>query len=115
MHPIYFFHHMISTPAKLEEQPRDEFETSLEDEMKEKEEERDQKMQEPPASDIQEKHEEEESEEDDGMEWELRNTESVFSELSELSRDYLESVDQGASIRGDPSTLDCNNSREITR
>lgn len=89
-----------STPAKLEEQPRDEFETSLEDEMKEKEEERDQKMQEPPASDIQEKHEEEESEEDDGMEWELRNTESVFSELSELSRDYLESVDQGASIRG---------------
>ncbi|XP_027868250.1 C-Jun-amino-terminal kinase-interacting protein 4 [Xiphophorus couchianus] len=42
----------------------------------------------------------EEVDEDDRMEWDLRNTDSVFSELSELSRDYLESVDQGASIRG---------------
>uniref|UniRef100_A0A3B5MNI3 RH2 domain-containing protein n=1 Tax=Xiphophorus couchianus TaxID=32473 RepID=A0A3B5MNI3_9TELE len=41
----------------------------------------------------------EEVDEDDRMEWDLRNTDSVFSELSELSRDYLESVDQGASIR----------------
>ncbi|KAK7886332.1 hypothetical protein WMY93_025953 [Mugilogobius chulae] len=32
--------------------------------------------------------------------FELRNTDSVFSELSELSRDYLESVDRGASVRG---------------
>ncbi|XP_051577825.1 C-Jun-amino-terminal kinase-interacting protein 4 [Myxocyprinus asiaticus] len=48
-----------------------------------------------------EKTEEEESLDDDvdSLEWELRNTDSVFSELSELSRDYLESVDQGASVR----------------
>lgn len=38
--------------------------------------------------------------EDDSLEWELRNTDSVFSELSELSRDYVESVDRGASVRG---------------
>eukprot|EP00064_Thunnus_orientalis_P009565 superscaffoldBa00001224_g9589 len=37
---------------------------------------------------------------DASMEWELRNTDSVFSELSELSRDYVESVDRGASVRG---------------
>uniref|UniRef100_A0A3Q3X8K2 RH2 domain-containing protein n=1 Tax=Mola mola TaxID=94237 RepID=A0A3Q3X8K2_MOLML len=43
--------------------------------------------------------EEEEVEEDESMELELRNTDSVFSELSELSRDYVESVDQGASVR----------------
>lgn len=42
----------------------------------------------------------EEVEEDDGMEWDLRNTDSVFSELSELSRDCVESVDHGASVRG---------------
>ncbi|XP_054903723.1 C-Jun-amino-terminal kinase-interacting protein 4 [Poeciliopsis prolifica] len=41
-----------------------------------------------------------EMDEDDCIEWDLRNTDSVFSELSELSRDYLESVDRGASIRG---------------
>uniref|UniRef100_A0A3B3Z6F5 RH2 domain-containing protein n=1 Tax=Poecilia mexicana TaxID=48701 RepID=A0A3B3Z6F5_9TELE len=41
----------------------------------------------------------EEVDEEDCIEWDLRNTDSVFSELSELSRDYLESVDRGASIR----------------
>lgn len=41
-----------------------------------------------------------EVEEEDSMEWELRNTDSVFSELSELSRDFVESVDRGASVRG---------------
>ncbi|KAJ4931408.1 hypothetical protein JOQ06_025705 [Pogonophryne albipinna] len=40
------------------------------------------------------------SKEGDDMEWDLRNTDSVFSELSELSRDYVESVDRGASVRG---------------
>lgn len=40
-------------------------------------------------------------EEDDSLELEMRNTDSVFSELSELSRHYLESVDQGASVRGE--------------
>ncbi|XP_012684639.2 C-Jun-amino-terminal kinase-interacting protein 4 [Clupea harengus] len=51
--------------------------------------------------------EEEEVEEDlESLEWELRNTDSVFSELSELSREYLESVDQGASVRGSTDQFD---------
>ncbi|KAM6968361.1 C-Jun-amino-terminal kinase-interacting protein 3 [Aplochiton taeniatus] len=45
-------------------------------------------------------NEEDVEELDSSMEWEQRNTDSVFSELSELSRDYVESVDQGASVRG---------------
>ncbi|XP_041964032.1 C-Jun-amino-terminal kinase-interacting protein 4 [Alosa sapidissima] len=49
----------------------------------------------------------EEDEEDlESLEWELRNTDSVFSELSELSREYLESVDQGASVRGSTDQFD---------
>lgn len=48
----------------------------------------------------QQQQQEEEVEEDDSMGLEMRNTDSVFSELSELSRHYLESVDQGASLRG---------------
>lgn len=46
------------------------------------------------------RREDKEDEEDCGLELELRNTDSVFSELSELSHDYVESVDQGASVRG---------------
>ncbi|KAF7708597.1 C-Jun-amino-terminal kinase-interacting protein 4 isoform X1 [Silurus meridionalis] len=43
----------------------------------------------------------EEKEKDlDSLEWEMRNTDSVFSELSELSQEYVESVDQGVSVRG---------------
>ncbi|XP_035269719.1 C-Jun-amino-terminal kinase-interacting protein 4 [Anguilla anguilla] len=51
---------------------------------------------------LQEQHEQElgEEEDQDSLEWELRNTDSVFSELSELSRDFVESVDRGASVRG---------------
>ncbi|XP_043117206.1 C-Jun-amino-terminal kinase-interacting protein 4 [Puntigrus tetrazona] len=46
------------------------------------------------------KEEKEEMENDsDCLEWDLRNTDSVFSELSELSREYVEHVDQGASVR----------------
>lgn len=66
-------------------------------------EEKERKEEEVQGGEIQEKVQEEEEEvveEDDSMEWELRNTDSVFSELSELSRDYVESVDQGASVRG---------------
>lgn len=48
----------------------------------------------------QEEEEEEEAGEDDSMEWDLRNTDSVFSELSELSQDYVQSVDHGANVRG---------------
>ncbi|KAI1885838.1 hypothetical protein AGOR_G00207900 [Albula goreensis] len=47
-----------------------------------------------------EEQDEEEEEDRESLEWELRNTDSVFSELSELSRDYVESVDRGASVRG---------------
>ncbi|XP_070692091.1 C-Jun-amino-terminal kinase-interacting protein 4 isoform X2 [Pempheris klunzingeri] len=80
------------------EPPRDESETSLEDELGEVES-PPRKVEEEQRGERQEK-EEEEVEEDDSMEWELRNTDSVFSELSELSRDYVESVDRGASVRG---------------
>ncbi|XP_062847539.1 C-Jun-amino-terminal kinase-interacting protein 4 [Trichomycterus rosablanca] len=49
-----------------------------------------------------EKNEEEKNDEEnlDSLEWEMRNTDSVFSELSELSQEYIESVDQGVSVRG---------------
>ncbi|XP_037836221.1 C-Jun-amino-terminal kinase-interacting protein 4 isoform X2 [Kryptolebias marmoratus] len=81
-----------STPVKAEtEAPlKEELGSKLEDEQTTVEEEKDEKK----------KEEEEEEDEDDGMEWDLRNTDSVFSELSELSRDYVESVDRGASVRG---------------
>ncbi|KAM8869475.1 C-Jun-amino-terminal kinase-interacting protein 4 isoform 2-T2 [Spinachia spinachia] len=42
----------------------------------------------------------EEDDDDDSLECELRNTDSVFSELSDLSLDYVDSVDRGASVRG---------------
>ncbi|XP_055019994.1 C-Jun-amino-terminal kinase-interacting protein 4 isoform X2 [Boleophthalmus pectinirostris] len=94
----------ISIPVSLEEQPGDTFETSMEDEIRkeqENEEESDPKEQQESSRETKEEDEEEEEEsEDEELEFELRNTDSVFSELSELSRDYLESVDQGASVRG---------------
>ncbi|KAM8733890.1 C-Jun-amino-terminal kinase-interacting protein 4 isoform 1-T2 [Acanthopagrus schlegelii] len=96
-----------STPVartNTKEPSSNELETSVEDEMadlEETEKEREYKVEEEQSGERQEKNEEEEEvEEDDSMEWELRNTDSVFSELSELSRDYVESVDQGASVRG---------------
>ncbi|XP_040900104.1 C-Jun-amino-terminal kinase-interacting protein 4 [Toxotes jaculatrix] len=87
-----------STPVRpnTEEPPGNESETSLEDEMREVDKEEDKEHKEKEG-----RHEkDEEVEEDDSMEWDLRNTDSVFSELSELSRDCVESVDQGASVRG---------------
>ncbi|XP_029603239.1 C-Jun-amino-terminal kinase-interacting protein 4 [Salmo trutta] len=89
------FHGLMkaSTPVRADakEPIGDETKTSMEEEMKEEEE-----KEEGGA-----KQENEGEEEDmDSLEWELRNTESVFSELSELSREYIESVDQGASVRG---------------
>ncbi|XP_027142557.1 C-Jun-amino-terminal kinase-interacting protein 4 isoform X2 [Larimichthys crocea] len=96
-----------STPNTKEPQ-RGGLETSLEDEMgetEEKEGEKEHKAEEVQEGEEQEKdnkkkEEGEEMEEDDSIEWELRNTDSVFSELSELSHDYVESVDRGASVRG---------------
>lgn len=77
---------------------------SLEDEIgevEEKEGEKKEEVEEEQGGERQEKEkEEEEVEEDDSMEMDTRNTDSVFSELSELSRDYVESVDQGARVRG---------------
>ncbi|XP_039973805.1 C-Jun-amino-terminal kinase-interacting protein 4 isoform X2 [Xiphias gladius] len=91
-----------STPVRpnTEDPPSDELETSLEDEMKEVEEKEGKKEHKAEEGSRHEKDEGEELEEDDSREWELRNTDSVFSELSELSRDCVESVDRGASVRG---------------
>ncbi|XP_068591814.1 C-Jun-amino-terminal kinase-interacting protein 4 isoform X2 [Cebidichthys violaceus] len=83
--------------------PRDESETSVKDELREVEE-RECKVEEVQGGERQEKdmeeEEEEEVEEDDSMECKLRNNDSLFSELSDLSLDYLESVDRGARVRG---------------
>lgn len=66
--------------------------------MEENEAKKEQKVEEEQGEKKQEKVEE--VEEDESIALELRNTDSVFSELSELSHDYVESVDQGASVRG---------------
>ncbi|XP_034067322.1 C-Jun-amino-terminal kinase-interacting protein 4 isoform X4 [Gymnodraco acuticeps] len=93
-----------STPVRPNSKEGDVLETSVEEEMRQVEEKEGQveeeKGGEGKEKDKQEEEEEEEEEEDDSMEWDLRNTDSVFSELSELSRDYVESVDRGASVRG---------------
>ncbi|XP_034730024.1 C-Jun-amino-terminal kinase-interacting protein 4 isoform X1 [Etheostoma cragini] len=100
------FHDSVnaSTPGRLntKDPQRDETETSVEDEMREVEDKAGEKMckLEEEQRGERQKKDEEEVEEDDSVEWELRNTDSVFSELSELSRDYVESVDRGASVRG---------------
>ncbi|XP_076592396.1 C-Jun-amino-terminal kinase-interacting protein 4 [Chaetodon auriga] len=94
------FHGFVDASTPAVRPPRVELETSLEDEMGEvekKEGEKGCKVEEEQGGERQAKDEEEE---DDSMEWELRNTDSVFSELSELSRDYVESVDRGANVRG---------------
>ncbi|KAF7666827.1 hypothetical protein LDENG_00089390 [Lucifuga dentata] len=93
----------LSTPVRTNtEVPlREESKTSLDNEMREVEEkdgQKDSKIEVEHGGDMQQT-DEEDVEEDDSMEWELRNTDSVFSELSELSRDYVESVDQGPSVR----------------
>lgn len=94
-----------STPvngSNNEEPMREDSEKSLEDEIEEMEKKESQTEEEQGGQRLGKEHEEEEEgeEEDDSMEWDLRNTDSLFSELSELSRDYVESVDQGASVRG---------------
>ncbi|XP_029959246.1 C-Jun-amino-terminal kinase-interacting protein 4 isoform X2 [Salarias fasciatus] len=81
-----------SSPLIPQAEDKSELDTSWEDEMREMEKQKEEE----------ERKEEEgvEVEEEDSIEWELRNTDSVFSELSELSRDYVESVDRGANVRG---------------
>ncbi|XP_045555839.1 C-Jun-amino-terminal kinase-interacting protein 4 isoform X1 [Salmo salar] len=97
------FHGLMkaSTPVRADakEPVRDETKTSMGEEIKEVEEKEGEEEEEKKEEGA--KQEKEDEEEDmDSLEWELRNTESVFSELSELSREYIESVDQGASVRG---------------
>ncbi|KAM6935426.1 C-Jun-amino-terminal kinase-interacting protein 4 isoform 1-T1 [Lycodopsis pacificus] len=82
--------------------PRDESETSVKDEIREVEE-RECKVEEVQGGERQDKYMEEEEEveeDDDSMECKLRNNDSLFSELSDLSLDYVESVDRGARVRG---------------
>lgn len=89
----------FSTPVKpdTEEPLKGELEISFKDEMNELGQ---SKVEEEKGEEADKKDEGEEVEDEDSIEWELRNTDSVFSELSELSRDYVESVDRGASVRG---------------
>ncbi|XP_049336069.1 C-Jun-amino-terminal kinase-interacting protein 4 isoform X1 [Astyanax mexicanus] len=91
-----------STPVRAETRALNH---SLEEEIRQKQEE---EAGEENEEDRELKHDGEEDEEEkedeknlDVLEWEmLRNTDSVFSELSELSREYAESVDHGVSVRG---------------
>lgn len=96
---IILFTIISSTPVKSEPNVplKEELENKLEDELKVKEEK---------DGEEEKKEQEDEVEGDGSVEWDLRNTDSVFSELSELSRDYLESVDQGASVRGKLTFID---------
>ncbi|XP_034144666.1 C-Jun-amino-terminal kinase-interacting protein 3 isoform X2 [Esox lucius] len=84
------FHGLVEASTPVRADPKEPIgedpNTSLEKEIKEEEE---------------KEGEKENDEEDmDILELELRNTESVFSELSDLSPEYVESVDQGATVRG---------------
>ncbi|XP_055759168.1 C-Jun-amino-terminal kinase-interacting protein 3-like isoform X2 [Salvelinus fontinalis] len=86
----------LSTPVRADAKEPIRDKTSMGEEIKEvaeKEGEKEEKKEEGAKQEM-------EDEDMDSLEWELRNTESVFSELSELSREYIESVDQGASVRG---------------
>lgn len=60
-----------------------------------------------------ERQDDEEGEEEGDLELEQRNTDSVFSELSELSHDYVESVDRGARVRGKALTAGLCRSRVV--
>ncbi|TNN02657.1 hypothetical protein fugu_010144 [Takifugu bimaculatus] len=93
-----------STPvsrANAKEPGRGELDPSWKDEIGdvEKEEEREEKHKKDGEQEG-ERQEDEEDEEEGDLELEQRNTDSVFSELSELSHDFVESVDRGARVRG---------------
>lgn len=102
---VFQFSHSfpVSTPvsrANTKDPTRGQLDPSLKDEIGEVEkEEREEKCKDEERG--REKQEDEDDEEDGGVELEQRNTDSVFSELLELSHDYVESVDQGASVRGE--------------
>lgn len=93
----------FSTPVRTEEVG---LSCSVNDEMKQTQEKEDEMVE--AEREKEREHDGEEDGEDkeeeknmDSLEWVMmRNTDSVFSELSELSREYAESVDQGVSVRG---------------
>ncbi|XP_064863439.1 C-Jun-amino-terminal kinase-interacting protein 4-like isoform X2 [Oncorhynchus nerka] len=94
-----------STPVRADAKEPIRDKTSMGEEIKEVEEKEGEKEEQEEEEKKEEgakkkKKKEDEEEDVDSLEWELRNTESVFSELSELSQEYIESVDQGASVRG---------------
>ncbi|XP_016300127.1 C-Jun-amino-terminal kinase-interacting protein 4-like [Sinocyclocheilus anshuiensis] len=76
-----------------------ELNSSLFDEMKQAQEDKREVVEDQKVEDGEKTEEEDMDSDSDCLEWELRNTDSVFSELSELSREYVENVDQGASVR----------------
>lgn len=90
--------------ANTKEPARGELDPCLKDEMGEVEKEEREEKHGKDNEQEGERREDKEQEEDGGLEVERRNTDSVFSELSELSHDYVESVDQGASVRGNPGS-----------
>ncbi|XP_042164218.1 C-Jun-amino-terminal kinase-interacting protein 4-like isoform X2 [Oncorhynchus tshawytscha] len=96
------FHGLMnaSTPVRADAKEPIRDKTSMGEEIKEVEEKEGEKEEEEKKEEGAKQEKEDEEEDMDSLEWELRNTESVFSELSELSQEYIESVDQGASVRG---------------
>lgn len=102
---VFSYYFIFSTPVlKTNEAINDEPEVCLKDELREVETNEEEIKEAKQNVERREKvygEAEEDVEEDDSLGLEMRNTDSVFSELSELSRHYLESVDQGASVRGE--------------
>lgn len=87
----------ISTPVSRATQP----DPSLKDEIKEVKMEESEEKHKQDEEQGGETAEAKDDEEDGGVALEQRNTDSVFSELLELSHDYVQSVDHGASVRGE--------------
>lgn len=91
----------LSSSSVCSKTATSELNSSLFDEMKQAQEDKREVDKDQKVKDGEKTKEEEELDNgSDCLEWELRNTDSVFSELSELSSEYVENVDQGASVRG---------------
>ncbi|XP_052474840.1 C-Jun-amino-terminal kinase-interacting protein 4 isoform X1 [Carassius gibelio] len=90
----------VETSSPVCSKTASELNSSLFDEAKQAQEDESEVVEDQKVEDGEKTEEEEEIYNDsECLEWELRNTDSVFSELSELSREYVENVDQGASVR----------------
>ncbi len=98
-----FVHLSLSSSPVFSKIATSDLNSSLFDDMKPAHEDKREVDEDQKVKDGEKTKEEEEIDSDsssDCLEWELRNTDSVFSELSELSREYVENVDQGAGVRG---------------